>query len=178
MELNELFYQNYWWFLISLLGALLVFLLFVQGGQSLLAVMGKTETEKSMMVNSLGRKWEFTFTTLVVFGGAFFASFPLFYSTSFGGAYWLWMAILFSFHTSRIIRIPFKEREFPREKDLRHLSFNQWYRRSRIIRYSRRLVFHRIGLYRRQRELDNHRLSGYQQLDKRLARAGSYSRCP
>ena len=97
MELNELFYQNYWWFLISLLGALLVFLLFVQGCQSLLAVMGKTETEKSMMVNSLGRKWEFTFTTLVVFGGAFFASFPLFYSTSFGGAYWLWMAILFSF---------------------------------------------------------------------------------
>ena len=91
MELNELFYQNYWWFLISLLGALLVFLLFVQGGQSLLAVMGKTETEKSMMVNSLGRKWEFTFTTLVVFGGAFFASFPLFYSTSFGGAYWVWM---------------------------------------------------------------------------------------
>ncbi|HIX26968.1 MAG TPA: cytochrome d ubiquinol oxidase subunit II [Candidatus Barnesiella excrementigallinarum] len=97
MELNELFYQHYWWFLISLLGALLVFLLFVQGGQSLLATMGKSEIEKSMMVNSLGRKWEFTFTTLVVFGGAFFASFPLFYSTSFGGAYWLWMAILFSF---------------------------------------------------------------------------------
>ena len=97
MELNELFYQHYWWFLISLLGALLVFLLFVQGGQSLLATMGKTEIEKSMMINSLGRKWEFTFTTLVVFGGAFFASFPLFYSTSFGGAYWLWMAILFSF---------------------------------------------------------------------------------
>lgn len=97
MELNELFYQQYWWFLISLLGAILVFLLFVQGGQSLLATMGKTEIEKSMMVNSLGRKWEFTFTTLVVFGGAFFASFPLFYSTSFGGAYWLWMAILFSF---------------------------------------------------------------------------------
>ena len=97
MELNELFYQNYWWFLISLLGALLVFLLFVQGGQSLLAVMGRTETEKSMMVNSLGRKWEFTFTTLVVFGGAFFASFPLFYSTSFGGAYWVWMLILACF---------------------------------------------------------------------------------
>lgn len=97
MELNELFYQQYWWFLISLLGAILVFLLFVQGGQSLLATMGKTEIEKSMIVNSLGRKWEFTFTTLVVFGGAFFASFPLFYSTSFGGAYWLWMAILFSF---------------------------------------------------------------------------------
>ena len=97
MELNELFYQHYWWFLISLLGAILVFLLFVQGGQSLLATMDKNEIEKSMMVNSLGRKWEFTFTTLVVFGGAFFASFPLFYSTSFGGAYWLWMAILFSF---------------------------------------------------------------------------------
>ena len=79
MELNELFYQNYWWFLISLLGALLVFLLLEQGGHSLLAVMGKTETENSMMVNSLGRKWEFTFTTLVVFGGAFFASFPLIY---------------------------------------------------------------------------------------------------
>lgn len=97
MELNELFYQNYWWFLISLLGALLVFLLFVQGGQTMLTGMAKTPLEKTMLVNSLGRKWEFTFTTLVVFGGAFFASFPLFYSTSFGGAYWLWMAILFSF---------------------------------------------------------------------------------
>ncbi len=96
MELNEIFYQNYWWFIISLLGALLVFLLFVQGGQTLLS-MGKNELEKSMLINSLGRKWEFTFTTLVVFGGAFFASFPLFYSTSFGGAYWVWMAILFSF---------------------------------------------------------------------------------
>ncbi len=96
MELNELFYQNYWWFIISLLGALLVFLLFVQGGQTLLG-MGKSELEKSMMINALGRKWELTFTTLVVFGGAFFASFPLFYSTSFGGAYWVWMAILFSF---------------------------------------------------------------------------------
>ncbi len=96
MELNDIFYQNYWWFLISLLGALLVFLLFVQGGQSLLGI-GKNELEKSMMINALGRKWEITFTTLVVFGGAFFASFPLFYSTSFGGAYWVWMAILFSF---------------------------------------------------------------------------------
>ncbi len=96
MELNDIFYQNYWWFLISLLGALLVFLLFVQGGQSLLNI-GKNELEKSMMINALGRKWEITFTTLVVFGGAFFASFPLFYSTSFGGAYWVWMAILFSF---------------------------------------------------------------------------------
>ncbi len=96
MELNDIFYQNYWWFLISLLGALLVFLLFVQGGQSLLNI-GKTELEKSMIINALGRKWEITFTTLVVFGGAFFASFSLFYSTSFGGAYWVWMAILFSF---------------------------------------------------------------------------------
>lgn len=97
MELNEFFYQHYWWFLISLLGAILVFLLFVQGGQTLLSTIGKTQIEKTMLVNSLGRKWEFTFTTLVVFGGAFFASFPLFYSTSFGGAYWLWMMILFSF---------------------------------------------------------------------------------
>ena len=173
MELNELFYQNYWWFLISLLGALLVFLLFVQGGQSLLAVMGKTETEKSMMVNSLGRKWEFTFTTLVVFGGAFFASFPLFYSTSFGGAYWLWMAILFSF----IIQAVSYEYRSKSGNFLGKKTYDTFLR-SRIIRYSRRLVFHRIGLYRRQRELDNHRLSGYQQLDKRLARVGSYSRCP
>ena len=97
MEFNELFYQHYWWFLISLLGALLVFLLFVQGGQTLLSSLSRTPDERTLLVNSLGRKWEFTFTTLVVFGGAFFASFPLFYSTSFGGAYWLWMAILFSF---------------------------------------------------------------------------------
>lgn len=88
--------QNYWWLLIAVLGAALVFLLFVQGGQSML--LGRmSDTERSMVVNALGRKWELTFTTLVVFGGAFFASFPLFYSTSFGGAYWLWMLILFSF---------------------------------------------------------------------------------
>jgi len=89
--------QHYWWFLISLLGALLVFLLFVQGGQSLLFSLGKTEIQQKMMLNSTGRKWEFTFTTLVTFGGAFFASFPLFYSTSFGGAYWVWMLILLCF---------------------------------------------------------------------------------
>lgn len=88
--------QNYWWMIISVLGALLVFLLFVQGGQSILVCV-KDHDRRTMMVNSLGRKWEFTFTTLVTFGGAFFASFPLFYSTSFGGAYWLWMLILFSF---------------------------------------------------------------------------------
>lgn len=91
------FYQHYWWFIISLLASLLVFLLFVQGGQTLIRQLGHTDTEQSMIINSLGRKWELTFTTLVVFGGAFFASFPLFYSTSFGGAYWLWMIILFSF---------------------------------------------------------------------------------
>ena len=88
--------QNYWWLIISVLGALLVFLLFVQGGQSML-VCARDQEQRTLMVNSLGRKWEFTFTTLVTFGGAFFASFPLFYSTSFGGAYWLWMLILFSF---------------------------------------------------------------------------------
>lgn len=92
-----IFLQHYWWFVVSLLGSLLVFLLFVQGGNSLLFCLGKTEEQKKMMINSTGRKWEFTFTTLVTFGGAFFASFPLFYSTSFGGAYWLWMIILFSF---------------------------------------------------------------------------------
>lgn len=92
-----IFLQHYWWFVVSLLGALLVFLLFVQGGNSLLFCLGKTEEQKKMMINSTGRKWEFTFTTLVTFGGAFFASFPLFYSTSFGGSYWLWMIILFSF---------------------------------------------------------------------------------
>lgn len=89
--------QNYWWFLISLLGGLLVFLLFVQGGNSLFASLGYDEASRRLLINSTGRKWEFTFTTLVTFGGAFFASFPLFYSTSFGGAYWLWMLILVSF---------------------------------------------------------------------------------
>lgn len=89
--------QQYWWAIISLLAGLLVFLMFVQGGQTLIYTLGKTDTERSMIVNTLGRKWELTFTTLVTFGGAFFASFPLFYSTSFGGAYWVWMAILFAF---------------------------------------------------------------------------------
>lgn len=91
------FYQQYWWFLVSLLGALLVFLMFVQGANSMIFNLGRTDTERRMLINSTGRKWELTFTTLVTFGGAFFASFPLFYSTSFGGAYWLWMVILFSF---------------------------------------------------------------------------------
>lgn len=92
-----IFLQHYWWFLISLLAALLVFLLFVQGGQSLLYTIGKNELQQKMLLNSTGRKWELTFTTLVTFGGAFFASFPLFYSTSFGGAYWVWMLILICF---------------------------------------------------------------------------------
>lgn len=91
------FLQHYWWFLISLSGALLVFLLFVQGANTLIFELGKTPDERRLVINSTGRKWEFTFTTLVTFGGAFFAAFPLFYSTSFGGAYWLWMIILFSF---------------------------------------------------------------------------------
>lgn len=96
-SLNYLALQQYWWFIISLLGGALVFLLFVQGGQTLIYRVGKTELERKLIVNALGRKWEFTFTTLVVFGGAFFASFPLFYSTSFGGAYWVWIIILFCF---------------------------------------------------------------------------------
>ncbi|MDO4780555.1 MAG: cytochrome d ubiquinol oxidase subunit II [Bacteroides sp.] len=97
MNFDYTFLQHYWWLVVSLLGAILVFLLFVQGGNSFLFELGKTEDERKMMLNSTGRKWEFTFTTLVTFGGGFFASFPLFYSTSFGGAYWLWMIILFSF---------------------------------------------------------------------------------
>ncbi len=97
MDTVYIFLQHYWWFVVSLLGALLVFLLFVQGGQGMLYVIGKTDMERNLIVNSLGRKWELTFTTLVTFGGAFFASFPLFYSTSFGGAFYVWMLILLVF---------------------------------------------------------------------------------
>ncbi|MCK9400095.1 MAG: cytochrome d ubiquinol oxidase subunit II [Bacteroidales bacterium] len=96
-NLSYLALQQYWWIIISLLGSVLVFLFFVQGGQTLIYKLGRTETERTMIVNALGRKWEFTFTTLVTFGGAFFASFPLFYATSFGGAYWVWMLILIAF---------------------------------------------------------------------------------
>lgn len=96
-SLSLLALQQYWWIIVSFLGAALVFLMFVQGGQTLLFTLAKTESERTLLVNALGRKWEFTFTTLVTFGGAFFASFPLFYSTSFGGAYWVWIAILFAF---------------------------------------------------------------------------------
>jgi len=91
------FLQHYWWIIVSILASLLVFLMFVQGGQSMIYCLPQNNTQKRMIVNTLGRKWEFTFTTLVTFGGAFFASFPLFYATSFGGAYWVWIAILFSF---------------------------------------------------------------------------------
>lgn len=91
------FLQHYWWFLIALLAGLLIFLSFVQGGNALIFLVGKKEDERQLIVNSTGRKWELTFTTLVTFGGAFFASFPLFYSTSFGGAYWVWILILITF---------------------------------------------------------------------------------
>ena len=100
--MSYLFLQQYWWFIISLLGGLLVFLLFVQGANSMIFQLGKNADERRLLINSTGRKWEFTFTTLVTFGGGFFASFPLFYSTSFGGAYWLWMTILFSFRTFQV----------------------------------------------------------------------------
>lgn len=96
-NLNLLELQQYWWMIIALLGAVLVFLLFVQGGQSMMYSLGKEDSHRSLIINSLGKKWEFTFTTLVTFGGAFFASFPLFYSTSFGGAYWAWIVLLFCF---------------------------------------------------------------------------------
>lgn len=98
MMMNDIsILQHYWWFLVSLLGALLVFLMFVQGGQSLIWTLGRNEEQRRMLLLATGRKWELTFTTLVTFGGAFFASFPLFYSTSFGGAYWVWVLILLCF---------------------------------------------------------------------------------
>lgn len=95
--MSHLFLQHYWWLIISILGSILVFMMFVQGGQSLLYKIGKTPDQRTLLVNTLGRKWELTFTTLVTFGGALFAAFPLFYATSFGGAYWLWISILFCF---------------------------------------------------------------------------------
>jgi cytochrome d ubiquinol oxidase subunit II len=97
LMISHLFLQHYWWIIVSLLAGILVFLMFVQGGQSLIFSLPQNDVQLTLLVNTLGRKWEFTFTTLVTFGGAFFASFPLFYATSFGGAYWVWIAILFSF---------------------------------------------------------------------------------
>ncbi len=102
MIISYLFLQHYWWIIVSLLAGILVFLMFVQGGQSMIFSLPANDAQKTLLVNSLGRKWEFTFTTLVTFGGAFFASFPLFYATSFGGAYWVWIAILFSFSIQAI----------------------------------------------------------------------------
>jgi cytochrome d ubiquinol oxidase subunit II len=96
-NLSYLALQQYWWVIISLLASILVFMMFVQGGQTLISQIGRTKLERSLLINSIGRKWDITFTVLVTFGGAFFASFPLFYSTSFGGAYWVWIIILFSF---------------------------------------------------------------------------------
>ena len=96
-NISYLTLQQYWWIIISVLGAVLVFMMFVQGGQTLIWQLAKNQKDRSILINSIGRKWDLTFTTLVTFGGAFFASFPLFYSTSFGGAYWVWMLILFSF---------------------------------------------------------------------------------
>ncbi len=96
-NLSHLALQNYWWIIVSLIGSILVFMMFVQGGQTLINRIGKTTEQRTMLINAVGRKWDLTFTTLVTFGGAFFASFPLFYSTSFGGAYWVWILILFSF---------------------------------------------------------------------------------
>ena len=97
LSISTTLLQDYWWLLISVLGAAFVFLTFVQGGQTLVGKLAKDDTERAMLINSIGRRWDLTFTSLVVFGGAFFASFPLFYSTSFGGAYWVWMLILFGF---------------------------------------------------------------------------------
>lgn len=97
LMITHLALQQYWWIIISIMAGLLVFLMFVQGGQSMIFTLPSDERERTLLVNALGRKWEFTFTTLVVFGGTFFASFPLFYATSFGGAYWVWVTILFSF---------------------------------------------------------------------------------
>jgi cytochrome bd ubiquinol oxidase subunit II len=95
--ISQLFLQHYWWIVVSILASILVLLMFVQGGQSMIYSLPQNELQKTMIINAMGRKWEFTFTTLVTFGGAFFASFPLFYATSFGGAYWVWIAILFCF---------------------------------------------------------------------------------
>ena len=95
--ISYIFLQHYWWVIVSLLASLLVFLMLVQGGQTMIFRLPSNDSQKTMIINTLGRKWEFTFTTLVTFGGAFFASFPLFYATSFGGAYWVWITILFSF---------------------------------------------------------------------------------
>ena len=135
--MDYIFLQNYWWFLVSLLGALLVFLLFVQGGNSLLFTLGRNDEERALLVNSTGRKWEFTLLPFVTFGGAFFASFPLFYSTSFGGAYWLWMIVLFQFRiASCFIRVPVQAGQSAGQTYLPMVSGYKWYCRTSIARRS------------------------------------------
>ncbi len=142
------FLQHYWWLIVSLLGALLVFLLFVQGGQSLLFTIGKTEVQQKMLLNSTGRKWEFTFTTLVTFGGAFFASFPLFYSTSFGGAYWVWMLILICFVLQAVSYEYQSKKGNLLGKNISGIPDNQWNPWPGPVRYGSRDVFQRSRVLR------------------------------
>ncbi len=126
-NLSHLALQQYWFIIVSLLGSILVFLFFVQGGQTFIFRIGKSEAERTIIVNSLGRKWEFTFTTLVTFGGAFFASFPFFYATSFGGAYWVWMAILFAFVIQAVsYEFRTKASNFLGQKTYEMVSLYQW----------------------------------------------------
>lgn len=135
MDSTYILLQHYWWFLVSLLGALLVFLLFVQGGQSLLFTIGKTEIQQKMLLNSTGRKWEFTFTTLVTFGGAFFASFPLFLFHKLRRSLLGMDADLALLRdTSCILRVSSEKRQPTREKDVSSISYDQWYSRSDLTR--------------------------------------------
>ena len=173
------FLQHYWWFLISLLGGLLAFLLFVQGGQSMLFSLPGNDGQKKVMLSVLGRKWEYTFTTLVTFGGALFASFPLFYSTSFGGAYWLLDA-----HPPVVraaggfIRVPFPARQRVRDEDVRHLPFHQRPARYAACRCRDRDVLYGVRLYGGQRQHHDSRSSGDKPLGKRMARAGVHRESP
>ena len=130
MDSTYILLQHYWWFLVSLLGALLVFLLFVQGGQSLLFTIGKTEIQQKMLLNSTGRKWEFTFTTLVTFGGAFFASFHKLRRSLLG----MDADLTLLRDTSRILRVSSEKRQLTREKDVSSISYDQWYSRSDLTR--------------------------------------------
>ena len=141
------FLQQYWWFLVSLLGALLVFMMFVQGANSVLFSLGGNDSERQMIINSTGKKWELTFTTLVTFGGAFFASFPLFYSTSFGGAYWLWMIT-----AGRKLRVPGQARQPARGAHVPVVSRHQRHRRPAAARRGRGHVLQRGELRRRERQ--------------------------
>ena len=150
------FLQHYWCFLVSLLGALLVFLLFVQGANSMVRSLGYTDEGRRLIINSTGRKWEFTFTTLVTFGGAFFASFPLFYSTSFGGAYWLWMIILFTFVVQAV-----------------SYEFHQRIIRTATPWWCSRNILRGLQLYCRQREPGRHwcHHASHQPMGQRFSRS-------